>query len=231
MIWIIFAIVAVLILYDGIPLFLSRVVPLAVFKRGPKEKVVFLTFDDGPDKAYTPLLLDVLKQCDVKATFFIIAQKAKQRSDLVQRMIQEGHQIEVHGYTHACVPLLMPAASMGQITQSIDVLSSQFGLVPTWYRPPWGLINLPAWLAAKQRRMRIIIWSIMVGDWRCTAPDLLLQRITRKLHDGAVIVLHDSDETAGAEPGAPINVIEMMPRLVNEIRNRGYAIELLNKWM
>lgn len=225
------ALVAGVVMYDVLPLALSRVLRLGVVRVGPRVPQVALTFDDGPDPNYTPRLLDALTAEQVKATFFVIATKAALYPDLIQRMVSEGHQVEIHGLTHACVPLLRPKPSVSQIRGSVRILRDQCNVSPKWYRPTWGMINLPAWIAARVHGLRFITWSIMVGDWRLTEPQELLQRVMRRLHAGAIIVLHDSDETPGAQSGAPNSVIAMMPDLVHAVRSEGYTFELLANWM
>lgn len=229
LLWCLMVVVIVVVLCDGLPILVSRGLKLGVTTRHKPDRAVYLTFDDGPDPKYTPLLLDVLHASGVKATFFVIAERAIRYPDIVRRMVSEGHQVELHGYTHACVPLLSPMKSARQVIQSYDTLQSVFGLTPSWYRPTWGLINVFAWEAAIRKRIRFITWSVMVGDWRVTPPDELRDRVLKRLVPGDVIVLHDSDETFGSESGAPINVIAMIPDLVTQVTQRGIQFELLNQ--
>lgn len=217
-------------MYDGIPIALSRLLGIGAFQSADDARGVALTFDDGPDPNYTPRLLDALKDVGVHATFFVIVDKARRHPDIVSRMLAEGHEVEIHGYTHAMVPLLMPRASVKQVSLSSRILKEELSVVAHWYRPTWGLINLPAWLAAKRSHLRFITWSVMVGDWRATEPSELLRRILRKVRAGSVIVLHDSDETAGAERHAPNSVIAMIPDLAREVKSRNLEFRLLSSW-
>lgn len=210
---------------------LTRLFHVGVLWRKRNEANVSLTFDDGPDPKFTPRVLDALKAADVKATFFVIVSKAKRHPELVRRMLQEGHEVQIHGYAHACVPLCGPGRSVLQVRQSSTVLNDDYGVRPSLYRPTWGLLNLPAWIWARRHGMTIVTWSVMVGDWRNASADLLLARILRRITAGAVIVLHDSDETFGAEAGAPENVIQLLPRLAQEVRRRGYEFDLLSRWV
>jgi peptidoglycan/xylan/chitin deacetylase (PgdA/CDA1 family) len=226
--WLILLLVCV---YDLIPVLMSRVLKFGVYHVGPKRNAVSLTFDDGPDPTYTPLLLDVLRDCGVRASFFVIGAKAVRYPGIIQRMMEEGHDIQVHGWTHLCVPFLGIRKSQLQVKRTSDELQAQFGVHTTLYRPTWGLINLPAWIAARRTGHRVVTWSIMVGDWRITASDVLQKRVTDRIHQGAVIVLHDSDETPGAQKGAPSQVIQMIPSLTKVIRDLGYEFEPLSSWV
>ncbi len=221
------------IVYSGLPNLWVRVFHRRALRALPASSEnlhrVVLTFDDGPDAKYTPRLLDALHQAGVSATFFVIASKAERNPDIVQRMIEEGHDVQIHGYRHLMVPFLFPRATLMQVEGSSKVLQRKFGIESSWYRPTWGLCNAVTLFSKSARRYRLVTWSIMVGDWKQTRPETLLRRIRNKLHPGAVIVLHDSDETFGAETGAPDNVIELIPQLVNLVRSKGYEFVTLSQ--
>ncbi len=223
-------VVACLLLYDGVPIGLSRLLGIGAFQSAKGVHSVALTFDDGPDPNYTPRLLDALRDAQIHATFFVIVDKARRHKEIIERMLVEGHEVEIHGYTHACVPLLLPWTSVKQVALSSKVLTEELSVSPRWYRPTWGLINLPAWLAVKRLHLRFVTWSVMVGDWRVTEPDELMRRILRKLRPGSVIVLHDSDETPGAERLAPNAVISLIPDLADQVRSRQLDFVLLSSW-
>jgi peptidoglycan/xylan/chitin deacetylase (PgdA/CDA1 family) len=228
--WIIGLIVAAVLLYCVVPNVWIRVLRVGAVWRGPQQPAVALTFDDGPDPKYTGRLLDVLRDAGVNATFFVIGEKALRNPELIERMKREGHEVEVHGYQHVPVPLLSPGAAAGQVERTHHLLSERFGVRTRWYRPPWGLCNLASLFRRGRSSHRLITWTVMVGDWRVMPAQVLLARIMRKIRPGAIIVLHDSDETWGSEPGAPDNVIEMMPDLINAIRSRGYRFVRLCDW-
>lgn len=222
--------VAAVLVYSVVPNLFTRWFGLGAVSRGPKEPAVALTFDDGPDPNYTPGLLDALSVAGVHATFFVIAQKAIRHPELLRRMLAEGHDVQLHGDRHLFVSVLPPATALRQVEGAAAGLRSAFHIDPRFYRPTWGLCNVVAFLPRVRRRYRLITWSIMVGDWRVTPPEVLLQRIVEHLRPGAVIVLHDSDETFGAEAGAPQNVVQLIPELVRELQRRGYQFRTIGQW-
>jgi peptidoglycan-N-acetylglucosamine deacetylase len=224
--WVIFGLILLVIfIYSIWPNLWTRVLRQSLH-RGPNElRRVALTFDDGPHPMYTPRLLDALKEHGARATFFVIAEKASSYPDVICRMLSEGHDVEVHGYTHALVPILSPRLTIKQFDESQLLLRNQFGIEPRFYRPTWGLCNL--WTLLRLQGMQLVTWSIMVGDWRKTAVKTLLSRIVRRLHPGAILVLHDSDEAFGAEAGAPESVIDLIGPLIRELHARGYTIDSL----
>ncbi|OFW77694.1 MAG: hypothetical protein A2201_00140 [Alicyclobacillus sp. RIFOXYA1_FULL_53_8] len=214
--------------YSVLPNIFTRVLQWGVIRHLEPTPAIALTFDDGPDATYTPRLLDVLSEYKIPATFFVIAQKAIENPDIVERMIREGHQVEVHGFTHALVPMLGPSTTLKQIAGSARQLKQHFGLQTHFYRPTWGLLNLASLIYTMARKShRLVTWSIMVGDWRVVPHDGLLERIERELHPGAIVVLHDSDSSFGAERGAPNQVIALIPPLAELVRKQGYEFCLL----
>lgn len=211
----------VLIVYSGLPNLWVRLLRRSAIRTVESPGCVALTFDDGPDPNYTPRLLDALHTVGVKATFFVIADKAIDRPDIVLRMLNEGHDVQVHGYKHWLVPFLTPRRTRLQVVGASSTLRSHFGIDTSWYRPTWGLTNAVTLLSRTCRSHRLVTWSVMVGDWQVTEPKVLLDRIMQKLRPGGIIVLHDSDETWGAQTGAPESVIELIPLLAENVHARG----------
>lgn len=228
--WISFIVLVAVILYCLLPNLLVRVFHWNVIRHGPNQKVVALTFDDGPDEQYTPRLLNLLGDMNIRATFFVIAEKAMRNPLIIEHMKREGHDIQIHGLTHAFVPFLSSRRTKQQITESAQVLDQRFGVKTRFYRPTWGLCNACTLFATRFGPHRLVTWSIMVGDWRRSSGEALLQRIIDGIRPGSIIVLHDSDDTFGAEAGAPNQVLDLIPELVHTIHTRGYQFETLSDW-
>lgn len=221
-------VVLALFIYSILPNLVTRLFHLGVVRRAVPNSTVALTFDDGPDEKYTPRLLDALAKSRLKATFFVIGEKAMRHPAIIRRMIAEGHEVQVHGLTHAFVPLLSPFSSFRNFYSTRDWLLHEFDVLTSFYRPTWGLCNAAVLLGAWNKRYRLVTWSIMVGDWKKTSMEALLSKIERRLHPGAIIVLHDSDETFGAECGAPQSVVDLIPKLAISLKDRGYSCDILS---
>ena len=216
------------IIYSVVPNIFTRMFHVFVLYRLREASNFALTFDDGPDTKYTPRLLDTLREESIQATFFVVAEKALKYPDIVRRMMDEGHQVEVHGFTHSFVPLLFPRRAIYQLRGSSAALEHTFSLRTRFYRPTWGMLNFASLLYALfTKTHRMVTWSIMVGDWRSVPEEELLRRIGSKLHPGAIAVLHDSDESFGAEAGSPENVVALIPKLAELVRGRGYEFTTL----
>ncbi|WP_339269752.1 polysaccharide deacetylase family protein [Paenibacillus sp. FSL R5-0744] len=206
--------------YAFIPGMISRIFGYRVFRKGTGRNEFALTFDDGPDPRFTPLLLDLLKKYDAKATFFVVGSNAERYPDLIRRIHEEGHLIGIHNYVHKTNWLMRPATVRRQIQRTNDIIYNIIGERSTYYRPPWGIVNL--FDISKRRQVEIVLWSVMFGDWR---EKLGAQRLTEKmlarLNPGEVMLLHDSGTTLGADPDAPENMLVALELTLQEAQRRG----------
>lgn len=215
-------ILGILCVYTIIPTFVVRLFGFGVYKKGTAGRGIALTFDDGPDPQYTPLLLDMLRRHRIRATFFVLGSKAERYPELIRRMYDEGHLVGVHNYVHWANALMTPKKVRVQLDHSVQAVERIIGERPIYYRPPWGVINLFDFLLLKQFRM--ILWSIIVGDWRSSGGmQKIKKRLLSKLRDGAVILLHDSGQTFGANQDAPTYMLGALDEFIGEALGRGYA--------
>ncbi|WP_459953731.1 polysaccharide deacetylase family protein [Paenibacillus pini] len=209
-----------------IPVVMSRVLGLGVYKKGKQSQQaeVAFTFDDGPDPCYTPELLDLLKQFEVKATFFVLGSKAEQYPDLIRRIHDEGHQIGIHNYTHTCNLVICPWKIKRQhIDRTADIIEAIIGERPSSYRPPWGILNLAdlLWL---RKSYQIVLWSVMGWDWkRQESSHKLTDRLLRNIKPGSIVLLHDSGDTAGADVDAPKQMLEGLRIVLQELKSKPYS--------
>jgi peptidoglycan/xylan/chitin deacetylase (PgdA/CDA1 family) len=152
---------------------------------------VALTIDDGPDKRWTPMMLDLLAEVGVSATFFLIGQQAKEFPTLVQRIVAAGHQIADHTITH---PLDLPALSAERIREEIggahDLIAQVSGLAPRWFRAPGGAWTDQILDTAAEHGMTCIDWQIDPRDWaRPGTQSIESTLLTAKAGD--VLLCHD----------------------------------------
>lgn len=174
---------------------------------------VALTFDDGPDPVYTPQLLNLLKKYNVKATFFVVGWKAKKYPHLIKRMYEEGHTIGLHHYYHTSNWFLPPFVTEWELERSARVIEHMTGVRPVYYRPPWGHLNI--WTVLMQKKYKIVMWTYILGDWKASmSVERLYERLTNSIKDGAIIVLHDSGSTIGADQHAPANMLRALEQLL-----------------
>jgi peptidoglycan/xylan/chitin deacetylase (PgdA/CDA1 family) len=206
--------------YAFIPGMISRIFGFRVFRKGTGRNEFALTFDDGPDPRFTPLLLDLLKKYDAKATFFVVGSNAERYPELIQRIHEEGHLIGIHNYVHKTNWLMRPATVRRQIQRTNDIIYNIIGERSTYYRPPWGIVNL--FDISKRRQVEIVLWSVMFGDWReKLGAERLTEKMLARLNPGEVMLLHDSGTTLGADPDAPENMLVALELTLQEAQRRG----------
>lgn len=168
-----------------------------------------LTFDDGPNPAFTPLLLDVLAEHGVAATFFALGRRAQAQPELVRRMVAAGHLIGNHSWSHPNLALSSSAAIGEELTRTRDTLEQITGAAVKYFRPPFGA-RRPATLAiARELGMTPVLWNAMTSDWKQPSEEKiaagLSAKIERLLRSGwaANIVLHDGGHLESAANRAP----------------------------
>lgn len=162
-------------------------------KGSDDRRCVSLTFDDGPDEFMTPKVLDILKENDIKATFFIIGSKAEKYPELVSRIIDEGHLIGSHSWDHRVNFPVQPSDVMCQeLSKCEDFIFELTGKSMLFFRPPCGITNPLVADAVEQMGYHTIGWSIRSLDTKKKkSRSEILGRISKRLHNGAVILLHD----------------------------------------
>jgi peptidoglycan/xylan/chitin deacetylase (PgdA/CDA1 family) len=193
--------------------------PALAWRRGPAgRRQVALTFDDGPDPVATPRLLRLLAASGVRATFFLIGERAARHPDVVRAIAGAGHEIGNHTWRHRNAWLLPPAAAAREITEGARILAGLLGPPPRLYRPPWGIVNAAALVTARRLGLATILWSVQHEGLWPRPPSAQLRHVAARLHDGAIVDLHD----APGLPGAPERLLALMPELLDVLDARGY---------
>ncbi|MFS0727429.1 polysaccharide deacetylase family protein [Paenibacillus sp. 1P07SE] len=211
----------ILTFYAFLPGLISRIFGFRVFKRGKAEQEIALTFDDGPDPIYTPQLLDLLARYDAKATFFVVGANAEKYPELLRRMKDEGHIIGIHNYVHKTNWFMRPATVKRQIHRTSEVIRKATGVRTSYYRPPWGIVNLFDF--SNLGHLQIILWSAMFNDWRKrVGVKRLTKRMMKKLRPGEVLLLHDCGSTLGADHDAPAHMLLALEHYLQAGNNEGY---------
>ncbi len=218
-----------LFVYAFMPTVLARIFHIGAFFKGSQnENKVFITFDDGPDSLYTPRILDILNKTQTKACFFVLGEKARAHPEILKRIQAEGHEIESHGYNHKFPWFLGPFGTKRDIMETSSIITEITGKTPRFYRPPWGVVNLFSWFFLKGQQ--IVLWSFMSWDWtkRATTSSVA-NRVFSRVKNGSVLIFHDSDKTPGSAPNSPEVVLKILPKVIQEIKNRGLQAAALSE--
>ena len=186
-------------------------------------RCVALTFDDGPDEVMTPKVLDVLKKYNLKATFFVIGKKAERNPELISRIINEGHIIGGHSWTHTCdFPLKSSAEIYNELLQCEESVYNITGKRMVLFRPPFGVTNPLIAEAVAKKECTCIGWSVRSLDTNESKDRKdINNRIVQRLHNGAIILLHDRCEKAD----------ELLQLLISDLFKEGYDIINLDEML
>ena len=159
---------------------------------GFTEKLIAITFDDGPG-AYTAQLLDELAARDVKATFFVSGYRAANYPETLKRMVSEGHQLASHTQNHENLNTLSAAKIADEISRTQDYITAAGGDNPAYIRPPYGNANKTV---RAQAPSPLINWSVDPEDWKYHNADTVCSNILAGSYDGAIILVHDIYQTS-----------------------------------
>ncbi len=181
---------------------------------------IALTLDDGPDPEVTPAVLQLLAEAGVKATFFCIGRQVQRHPDLVRAIVAAGHSVQNHSFRHDHrFSLSGPGAFEREVEAGQDAIAAVTGERPTCFRAPAGLRN--PFLAPVLRRLglHLVSWTRRGFDTRERDPARVLERLTRDLAPGDILLLHDAHSARTAQ-GRPV-VLEVLPALLQRCRAEG----------
>lgn len=160
-----------------------------------KRKLVALTFDDGPSAEVTPVVLDILRKHDIKATFFLMGGYVEQSPELVRQELAEGHEVGNHTYTHPDLATLSDDEVRQQLQFANETIQEAASYTPTIWRMPFGSGGERVYHLGREMNMENILWDVDSADWMLHDRDLIVQRILDNLEDQMVILMHDTHIT------------------------------------
>ena len=188
-----------------------------LFVGDAEHKRLWLTFDEGYENGYTEKILDVLKEKNVRAVFFVTYDYAKDNPELIKRMIDEGHTVGNHTMSHPSLPECSDEEMQNELKELHDYINRQFGYDMYVMRPPRGEFSERVLECAKQLGYTTVLWSFAYYDWDVNKqPDTAqaFEKITSKVHPGAVYLLHAVSKTN----------TEILGSVIDNWRENGYII-------
>lgn len=159
-----------------------------------QEKLVALTFDDGPSGRFTVRLLDGLKDRNAKATFLLCGYRMELYPRLTERIIEDGHEIGLHGYSHKSMDHMCKRDVEQEIKKSIELLPEDYEV--SFLRPPGGLYGSTVQSAALEQDLSLLHWSIDPKDWATNNAAAIKKAVLNQVRDGDVILLHDMTDSS-----------------------------------
>ncbi len=158
------------------------------------KKVAALTFDDGPEPEYTPVLLEILRQYNAKATFFVVGSSAEKYPELLEKLYSDGHAIGNHSFSHIPFPNAARRERMKQLKNCQKLISKYQNI--KLFRPPFGLQNHFSRIELFLLGYKVITWSIAAEDWLDHSDKDMAENVIRQIFPGSIILFHDSLYTA-----------------------------------
>lgn len=194
-----------------------------IYSRGDsKSKKIALTFDDGPNDTSLSKVLDLLKEEDIKASFFFIGKNILERKIEVERTYNEGHLVLNHSYTHSNFDTASQETVTSEIKKTNDIINEILGVVPTLYRPPYGVITENEKVAVKNLGMNIVLWNVDGEDWNTKRSlDYVVSTQEKETKNGSIVLMH-------TQPDKDMSY-EALKKLIPYSRNQGYEFVRLDE--
>ena len=172
------------------PKFIQALFPSLVWRKETKNKEIWLTFDDGPDPEITPWILSVLKEEEIKATFFLVGQQIEEFPELVGAIINDGHLIANHSYSHRNGWLTSKEKYLKDIETCQELMPNN-----KLFRPPYGKIT-KAQIGLLKDKYKIILWDVLSWDFQQnTSPKRVQENILKNTKSGSIIVMHNNQKS------------------------------------
>lgn len=190
------------------------------FYRGaPTENVIALTFDDGPKPGVTELLVNILKQESIPATFFVIGRHAAANPGLVKLIADAGFEIENHTYTHSNLTLLSRQSVERELLKTIAAVQSATGRRMRYFRPPGGNLSPEVTKVAAEWGLTPCMWTVTADSLEYGNGDQLVEYVLKHAQPGGIIILHNGRMTT----------LEALPRIILGLRQRGYSFATVDQ--
>lgn len=179
--------------------------------------VVHLTFDDGPNATYTPQVLDLLAAYGAQATFFVVGERVADHPDIATRIVDEGHAIGNHTWSHARLTEVPEPTFTSEILDTQAIVEETTGTAPTCLRPPFGARDEAVNQGAADLGLEMAMWDIDPRDWERPGTDTIVERVLAEIEPGAVVLLHDGFRDRG-------QTVAATERLLEWLTDQGYRL-------
>ena len=194
-----------------VPEILKSVIKNVVWRINPAKKVIYLTFDDGPNSRVTPLVLDILDRFEVKATFFCVGENVSRFPDVFDEVKRRGHTVGNHTFNHLKGFEYSTDDYVRNVKKASEFIDSRL------FRPPHGQIK-PSQIKALKDDYLIIMWDFITYDYdKRIEPENIIAEVKKRSRNGSIVVFHDSLK-------AEKNVLQVLPEALRFWKENGYEV-------
>ncbi|TXC91910.1 polysaccharide deacetylase family protein [Metabacillus litoralis] len=183
-----------------------------MYRGHPDKPMVSFLINVAWGNEYIPDMLETLNKYHVKATFFLEGRWTKENPEMAKMIVDAGHEVGNHSYTHPDMSKLSTVDIKEQLSKTSEVIKSVTDVTPTWFAPPSGSLRDEVVKIADQMSMNTVMWTVDTIDWQRPEPHVLVERVTSKVHNGALILMHPTSPTS-----------ESLETLILSIRKKGYS--------
>jgi peptidoglycan-N-acetylglucosamine deacetylase len=177
---------------------------------------IYLTFDDGPDPDWTPQILDLLAQAQMQATFFAIGRQVQRTPQLARRILEAGHALGNHTYSHKHPWLLTPAAARSEVRDGATAVSDATGQAARWFRPPHGRRRGCMTDEAQRQGERVVMWDISAVDWGPFGARTQIEKRLERVRANDIVLMHDGRNRRNR----PDQLLQALPAFLDGLLQR-----------
>lgn len=182
----------------------------------PQEKLIALTFDDGPWPGQTDKILKILKRENVRATFFMVGVRVRKAPALARKIAKSGNVVGNHSLGHRQLTKSKPKEIKRQIDGGSDAIYKATGVLPSWFRPPYGSINAKVWKQVRVSRLHVALWTIDTRDWSSPGVKKIVKTTLKYARRGSIILMHDGGVNRK-------QTIKALPQIITKLKKRGFV--------
>ena len=182
---------------------------------GTEEKIIALTFDDGPHPRYTDEILDILSKYNVKATFFVIGKNAEIYKEQLKRIAEGGHEIGNHTYSHVTSGKVSEGEFQRELEKTHKIIKDVTGIDTTLFRPPTGYCDQTTVKSAARLSYKIIVWTVDTKDWTHVSSENIVNNVKNYVVGGCIVLMHDYVTAPSPTPSA-------LSVLIPHLLSKGY---------
>ena len=191
------------------------------------EKLIALTFDDGPSKVFTPQVLAVLKKYNVRATFFMCGEQANYYPELVKQVSVDGNEIADHSWSHPNLyknKAMRGAPMAAEVLKTSKLIEKLVMIKPAFFRAPYNYAGKETVKAVNDLGLVYVGWTFSLLDWEKPAPQVMIDMFNRKLMPGTILLLHDGG-------GSRTNTVAALPGIIEAAKKKGYRFITLGEML